>query len=622
MGIKKEVGSVAVVVILVCSLFSVLLFTTASAGELIFVPNDYEKIQWAVDNASSGDTIIVRDGIYPENVVVNVENLTLRSENGSVSTSVVAAINTSDVFRVTANSVTITGFTIRNATAGEGIYLSSVHHCTISENIASNNGNGIYLSSSSNNTLTGNTASNNGDGIRLDSSSNNNTISSNYAYNNSYDGIRLSSSSNNTISSNYACNNGEGIRLYSSGNNTISGNYAYNNIEGIYLRISSNNNTISSNYAYNNSNYGIRLSSSNNNTISSNYAYNNSYDGIRLASSSNNNTISSNYAYNNSYDGIRLASSSNNNAITSNYAYNNSEGIRLSSSSNNNTITSNYASNNSYYGIYLYSSSNNNTITSNYASNNSYYGIYLYSSGYNNLTGNTVTTNSYGVYIYSSSNNTIYNNYFENTNNVWDNGNNTWNITKIAGTNIIGGSWLGGNYWSDYAGDDLDEDGLGNTLLPYNSSGGIQNDGDWLPLVKSEPSIFNTAHGTYPSISGTHTGTITPSCNLNVSTLYTYPCVGTGGHTESIELYDGATLIANGTWNGYVGDWHNITITPSVTLLKGYEYRYVIETGSYPQIIHAESKDVTGGRITCSEFTDANGRTYNNWIPAIRLWAE
>ena len=80
--------------------------------------------------------------------------------------------------------------------------------------------------------------------------------------------------------------------------------------------------------------------------------------------------------------------------------------------------------------------------------------------------------------------NTIYNNYFNNTNNAYDDGNNTWNIAKTDGTNIIGGSWLGGNYWSDYTGEDLDADGLGDTRLPYNSSGDIKNGGDWLPLVK------------------------------------------------------------------------------------------------------------------------------------------
>ncbi|CAD6492948.1 MAG: hypothetical protein CHKLHMKO_00380 [Candidatus Argoarchaeum ethanivorans] len=48
------------------------LFVCASgvASAAIYVPDDYAKIQWAVDNASAGDTIIVRDGIYTENVDV------------------------------------------------------------------------------------------------------------------------------------------------------------------------------------------------------------------------------------------------------------------------------------------------------------------------------------------------------------------------------------------------------------------------------------------------------------------------------------------------------------------------------------------------------------------------
>jgi len=43
---------------------------TVSAA--ISVPDDYMKIQWAVNNATEGDTIIARDGIYTENVDVDV----------------------------------------------------------------------------------------------------------------------------------------------------------------------------------------------------------------------------------------------------------------------------------------------------------------------------------------------------------------------------------------------------------------------------------------------------------------------------------------------------------------------------------------------------------------------
>jgi hypothetical protein len=150
------------------------------------------------------------------------------------------------------------------------------------------------------------------------------------------------------------------------------------------------------------------------------------------------------------------------------------------------------------------------------------------------------------------------------------------------------------------------------------------------PLLGVIPSaiegVFDTGKGIYPSIMGTHTGTIIPSNNITVSKLYTYPCAGTGGHTESINLYENVTLIVNGTWNGYLDeDWHNITLhnlTDSasyVTLLQDHEYNYTIRTGSYPQILHATSKEVTGGTITCSSFVDANGNIYTDRIPAIKF---
>ena len=138
------------------------------------------------------------------------------------------------------------------------------------------------------------------------------------------------------------------------------------------------------------------------------------------------------------------------------------------------------------------------------------------------------------------------------------------------------------------------------------------------------PSVFDTGSGTYPSIMGTHKGEIKPSDNINVSKLYTYSCVGTGGHTESVKLYENGDLIASGTWDGYQDDWHTITLhnvsgAPYVMLYEGHVYNYTIVTGSYPQIIHEPSKEVTGGNITCSSFVDANGKVYYDWIPAIKL---
>jgi hypothetical protein len=135
--------------------------------------------------------------------------------------------------------------------------------------------------------------------------------------------------------------------------------------------------------------------------------------------------------------------------------------------------------------------------------------------------------------------------------------------------------------------------------------------------------IFDTGSGTYPSIPGVHNGTITPNKNISVNYMYTYPCTGTGGHTEYAMIWnetEGECAVAN--WDGYVGDWHNISFNTTLTLKEGVIYSYTVRTGSYPQIIHAPYKQVTSGNITCARFEDANGKEYEDWIPALKLWGE
>jgi hypothetical protein len=72
-------------------------------------------------------------------------------------------------------------------------------------------------------------------------------------------------------------------------------------------------------------------------------------------------------------------------------------------------------------------------------------------------------------------------------------------------------------------------------------------------------------------------------------------------------------------WNGYVEDWHNSPFNEIFVRYKNKTYNYTINMGSYPQIIDEENKDVLGEKISSSDFTDANGYSYNNCILAIRL---
>jgi parallel beta-helix repeat protein len=364
----------------------------------IYVPDDYATIQGAVNNAAVGNTIIVRDGAYPENVKVN-KRLTIRSENGPANTIVESPEGVNDhVLTVTADHVNINGLTVKNATgkneAGRynysGLYISA-NRCDITDNIAINNAYGFFLSESSKNTLINNIASDHiGDGIYVISSSSN-TISNNTVKQNPRYGIRLYGSHNNTVRNNNVSNSVYGIRLESSHNNTVRNNNVSNNEYGIRLA-GSHNNTIEKNNVHSSTYDGIYLFYSNDNSFVDNTANQNNQDGFFI-NASYNNTLINNVANANNYDGFGLELVNNHILINNRVNSNNKSGISLTSS-NRNLLEGNVASLNTEMGFYLLSSASN-SLVGNTARANDAVGIQLDKSGNCSLTNNMMEGNDH-----------------------------------------------------------------------------------------------------------------------------------------------------------------------------------------------------------------------------------
>jgi len=193
---------------------TVKIFIPSNRGNILYVggsgPRNYTKIQDAIDNASSGDTVYVYSGIYYEHINAN-KAIDLIGEDKE--TTIIDGEESGDVVHIFADWVNINSFTIQNSgglDGDAGIDIRS-NYCNIKDTNISNNQYGITLTSSDHNNISNNNISLNSlYGIYLDSGSNNNSISWNIISDNGY-GFRLKGATINKIFGNRVMNNQRGI---------------------------------------------------------------------------------------------------------------------------------------------------------------------------------------------------------------------------------------------------------------------------------------------------------------------------------------------------------------------------------------------------------------------------
>ena len=168
----------------------------------------------------------------------------------------------------------------------------------------------------------------------------------------------------------------------------------------------------------------------------------------------------------------------NNNTIQNTTSNSNRMGCHFRSSSSNHIMNStmNFNVQNSIFLLdYCYYNVIENTIM-----NFNDAGIYIFSGSLNTIRNNEITNNTeYGLKIMGGTNNAFYNNMLNNTINVefvFNIYNNYWNITKTEQTNIVGKTYIGGNYWANPS-------GTGYSQTCWDTSG------DW---ICENPYVLNT----------------------------------------------------------------------------------------------------------------------------------
>ena len=246
----------------------------AAAAQTIVVPDNYPTISAAIGNASAGDTILIKNGEYQENPIVN-KPLTIISEeaNGAVVIGSGGIERGAEpVFTLAADGITLSGFRIQSLNYSSATYYATGvniagDNCTLTGNNIVGTYYGVFCSVQFFTTITSNNITATlKDAIRICGGSRN-TISGNLITGNAVSGIAVDGYSD-TISWNNIRGNGRGIGLGASYSVVFGNNLIENSESSIYFGASD---SIVASNNFTQSKWGIYFTSNfaapNNNTV-------------------------------------------------------------------------------------------------------------------------------------------------------------------------------------------------------------------------------------------------------------------------------------------------------------------------------------------------------------------
>jgi nitrous oxidase accessory protein len=204
----------------------------------------HPSLQERIDRASAGATLTVDGGVYRENIVID-KPLSL----AGMGWPVIDGGGSGDVVTITADDVTLSGFTIRGSGRAfsqepAAVRVVGAHNATITGNRIEDSHFGVHITESHHATITGNTIDI-GEGVDLARQRHGvylwqveHSVVATNTIRNTADGIHLEFAHNNGIGRNIVEQSRYGLHLMYAHNNSIVGNTVRDNLAGAVLMFS------------------------------------------------------------------------------------------------------------------------------------------------------------------------------------------------------------------------------------------------------------------------------------------------------------------------------------------------------------------------------------------------